>query len=108
MPKVFIPNKSSHNFSSAEKFGELVFLTSGSVNRFAVANMMRDLEAALAEAQIDDFIMVTSLAVLTALTCSIMATRFGQVNLLIYDVKDDKYCRRTVVFNKETSNVRAA
>lgn len=32
MPKVFVANNAGHNYSKAEEFGELIYLTQGAVN----------------------------------------------------------------------------
>lgn len=99
MSKVYVPNRSFHNFSGAEKYGELIFLTEGAVQRTNVNQLYRECYKKMADAQPDDFLLVSSLAILNAIAASILAWRFGRVNYLIY-VKD-KYIVREVVLPED-------
>lgn len=96
--KVFVSNKSFHNFSDAERFGELVYLTDGQVNRFEVNQLSRQIHEALADAQEHDWLLVTSLSVINSIASAFLARRFSQLNMLIYDIKTRKYVSRTVMF----------
>lgn len=97
--KVFITNKSAHDFSKATRFGELRFLTSGVLSPFAVTQMHRKIEEGLADAGPEDYILITSLQVLCSVTCATFAARFGRLNLLLY--KDGDYIERKLILNKE-------
>lgn len=99
-PKVYIPNKSYHNYTKAEKFGELVFLTEGKVNKTKPNDIARDIAEAMKDAQASDFIMITSLSVICGLACGMFAHRFGKLNLLLHDEhsKEDAYLFRELVF----------
>lgn len=99
MPKVFVPNKSFHNFSGAEKYGTLVFLTEGSVQRTNINQLYREIYKKMSDAEPDDFLLVSSLAILNAIAASILVHRFGKINYLIF-VKD-RYIVREVVLPKE-------
>lgn len=99
MPKVFVPNRSFHNFSGAEKYGELIFLTEGSVRRTNVNQLYRECYQKMASAQPGDFLLVSSLAILNAIPASILAHRFGRVNFLIFT--KDQYLVREIVLPKE-------
>lgn len=83
--KVFIPNKAAHSYGKAEIFGELVFCTEGVVRREALMESFKELQAALANAESSDIIMNAGPASIVALACSIMASRFGELNLLMWD-----------------------
>lgn len=98
MAKVYVLNKSTHDFSEATRFGELVYCTEGSLGKYNTSQMMRELEAAMKDSQPTDYILLTSLATLCSLACSILAVKHGRVNLLIY--KGDGYVERKIVFNK--------
>lgn len=101
-PKVYIPNKSYHNYTKAEKFGELVFLTEGKVNKTKPNDIARDIAEAMKDAQANDFIMITSLSVICGLACGMFAHRFGRLNLLLHDEhsKEDAYLFRELVFGQ--------
>ena len=99
MPKVFIPNKSAHDFSQAEKWGELVFLSDGYLNKYAVNEVYRIFAPILEESSPNDYILLTSLTVVCCIAVAIMSAIHGIVNLLIY--KDGKYVVRTINLRKE-------
>ena len=96
MPTVYIPNKSAHDFSPAEKFGTLSYVTVGSIDRFKVNTLYRIFMEAMEEAIPDDFVMVSSLPILVAIPSMIMARRFGIVHFLMFRPNDNSYMERTV------------
>jgi hypothetical protein len=100
--RVFIPNRSRHDFSKAERFGTPVFLTSGLINRLETSQMCRVLEGALESSSPDDLLLPSSLTVLSMLAGVILAMKHGRLNMLIYC--DGDYVERNVNFTdlKET------
>lgn len=95
MSKVYVVNKSSHDFSAAEHFGKLVFLSEGHMNRYGTNNMCRHFADAMADSTADDYILLCSLNVMNAMACAIFAHKHGVLNLLLY--KDGKYIERNHV-----------
>jgi len=96
MPTVYIPNKSAHDFSPAEKYGELLYITVGSIDRFKVNTLYRIFAEAMEDASADDFIMVSSLPIMVAIPSMIMARRFGIVHFLMFNPNNNTYMERTV------------
>lgn len=102
MPKVFITNKGSHDYNDALRYGEeLVFVTEGIQNRFSVNQMKRLWLSSLNTNKVtsEDYIMVTSLSILTAIGCVLFAIRFKKLNFLLY--RSGKYIARTIMFEEE-------
>lgn len=95
MRKVYIVNKGAHDFSDAERFGELVELSSGPIDPFGVNNMYRTFVEKLKNSDQDDFIMLSGLPVMQAVACAMFAARHQKLNLLLF--KDGKYIERTLV-----------
>ena len=98
-PLVFVPNKSPHDYSKAWDFGDLVFCTQGELNNLDVLTMQSELEAAMEDAQPDDYILISSLSSLCGVACAIFAHRFGRLNLLLY--KNGRYVVKQLTFTKE-------
>lgn len=94
MRKVYIPNRGPHDYSEAERFGELVVCTVGSLDRFDTAQMFRELEDAMYDSTPDDFILLTSLTSLCSVACAIFAAKHWRLNLLIHS--KDGYISRTL------------
>ena len=84
MRKVYIVNRGCHDHSDAERFGELVFLSEGSINRFAVARIYREFIDAMSESGPEDYILITGLSVMSSIACAIFSRKHGQVNLLLF------------------------
>lgn len=84
MPKVYIPNRSFHDFTPAEAFGELVFLTEGWANRTLTNQLYRMVSEAMRDSQPDDMLLVSSLGILNAIAASILAVKHKRVNYLIH------------------------
>lgn len=95
--RVYIPNKSHHDFSGAERFGELVFLTEGIVRRLNVNQLYRECYEKMKDAHAEDYILVSSLSVLNLIVGSIMAHKFGRVNMLLFHHGD--YVPREIILD---------
>ena len=96
MNKVFIVNKSAHNFSEAEHYGKVVFLSEGPMNRYATNNMHRKFTEILKDSSKEDYIVPCSLNVMNAIGCSIFVHMHGTLNLLLF--KNGSYIERNLVF----------
>jgi hypothetical protein len=95
MTKVFVVNKSAHDFSPAKKFGEVIFLSEGPMNRYAANNIHRSFKEAMADSSKDDYIVPCSLNVMNSIACAIFAKMHGRLNLLLF--KDGEYIERNLI-----------
>ena len=93
--RVYVVNKSSHDFGPASQYGEVKFLSSGSMNRYATNSMVRLFEEAMLLSEPEDYIVPCSLNVMNAIACAIFAHKHGRLNLLLY--KDGVYIERNHV-----------
>jgi len=89
---VYIVNKSSHDFRPAEKYGEVKFLSEGSMNRYATNSMIRQFSEVMQLSEPDDYIVPCSLNVMNSIACAIFAKKHGCFNLLLF--KDGTYIER--------------
>ena len=90
--RVFIVNKSSHDFEPAKKYGEIKYLSEGSMNRYATNSMVRQFSEVMELSQADDYIVPCSLNVMNSIACAIFAHKHGCLNLLLF--KDGTYIER--------------
>lgn len=109
MSKVFVVNKSGHDFKDAKRFGELIFLSEGVMDRYACNSMYREFSQHLEESTPDDYILLTGLSSMGSVACSIFAYKHGCLNLLLY--KNNRYIERRLMLgelitkdNKENNN----
>lgn len=95
MPKVYVINKSNHDFSEAEKYGEIIFLSEGSMNRYSTNHMMRIFYEKMKNSLKEDYLVPCSLNVMNAIASAIFASKHKTLNLLLY--KDGTYIQRNHV-----------
>ncbi len=83
--KVYAPNDcNGRDYSAAAPYGELHIVTTGRIDRFDLAGIFDTVEAALADSSPNDWIIVTSLNILTAALCGLFAARHKRLNLLLF------------------------
>ena len=109
--KVFIINKSSHDFSGAEHFGEPVFMTNKPINRFATNQIVRRFTPFIEQSNKNDYLLLTGLSIMSTIAGAMFALKHGRLNLLIYRGQTEKekaewskitdYVSRTIVFKTE-------
>lgn len=98
MPTVYITNKSAHDFSEATKYGNLVFITKGKLNRFNANDMHRQAVEAMEGSEKNDYIVPCSLNVLNSVVCATFAVKHKRLNLLLF--KQGEYIERNIVFDE--------
>ena len=92
---VYIVNRSNHDFSAANEFGRVKFLSSGPMNRYSTNNMFRTFKEQMAESGPEDYIVPCSLNVMNSIACAIFAHKHGRLNLLLF--KEGVYIERNHV-----------
>ena len=105
MAKVYIVNRGGHDHSDAERFGELVYLSRGAVNRYAVTEMYREFAQELKTSGPEDYILITGLSVMSSLACAIFARMHGRLKLLLYRAshtsgEQGSYVERTILIDE--------
>jgi len=95
MAKVYVVNKSTHDFSPAEEFGEVIFLSEGPMKRDGVTNMIRTFKEVMDKSTPEDYILLTSLTTMCVVAGAMFAHRHGRLNLLLYDPNTKRYMERS-------------
>ena len=95
MSKVYVVNKSSHDFSAAKDYGDIVFLSEGPMNRYGTNNMHRLFKDKMKGSKENDHIVPCSLNVMNAIACALFAVKHGRLNLLLF--KNGEYVERNMV-----------
>ena len=96
--KVYIVNKSSHDFSYAEKFGKLIFMSEGRLNRFGTNDMIRKFQDAMRNSNKDDYILPCSLNTANIIAAAVFAIKHNKLNLLLFQPATGEYIERVHVF----------
>jgi hypothetical protein len=103
--KVYIVNKGGHDHSDATRFGELIFLSEGAINRYSTGNIYRTFVEILKESKAEDYILITGLSVMSSIACAIFSRMHGRINLLLYKSSrgaegENYYIERTVMIDE--------
>ena len=101
---VFIVNKGFHDYSPAEKFGELVYMSTNpnGISQFQASTMARLFEPYIENSSPNDYILVTSYTVMISVASAMFAAKHKKLNLLIYVPGENKYEVRRLAFNSTT------
>lgn len=84
MRKVYIVNKGGHDFDAARKFGELVYISEGSIPALHTNNMYRLAVEAMKNSTKDDYLLITGPANMSIIAASVFARKHGKLNLLLF------------------------
>lgn len=93
--KVYVVNRSSHDFEPAAKYGEIRYLSEGLINRYAVNMMVRTFHETMKDSEEYDYIVPCSLNVMNVIASAIFAHKHGKLNLLLF--KEGKYLERNII-----------
>ncbi len=93
--KVYIINKSHHDYTPALKYGELVYLSEGIIPPYDVSNMARMFQPIIDESGEHDYILQTSLTTMNMVASAMFAHKHGRLNLLLF--KSGGYKERKIV-----------
>ena len=85
MTKVFVPNKTEHDYSDAERFGQIVFLSEGHLRRNDMVGHREIMSKAIVNSSSMDYIVITGLSVMSAVAAAMFAAKHGKLNLLLWD-----------------------
>jgi len=99
-PNVFIVNRGCHDFSPAEEYGTLIFLTEGSFSRFQTGKMFRVFREKLKDSSPEDLIVISGMTVMTVVACAMFVRKHGRLNLLLHVAGpnvEEAYVKRTIV-----------
>ena len=91
MPKVFVVNLAGHDYTPAEKYGEIKFLIKGYVSLQSLDRVIFEVIQALEETTKDDYCLVSGTAFLNAITAALWIQKHGIVKFLVYDFKAEVY-----------------
>lgn len=96
--KVYIPNQGGHDYSDAERFGSLVYVTQGAISKFSVGTMGREWARYIKDSAPEDYILSSSLTTLCIVGAALFARKHGHINLLLF--RNGKYICRTIILDE--------
>jgi hypothetical protein len=101
MAKVLVINRSCHDFSPAEEYGEIVYMTEGTMERFSTTKMFRAFQPFIENSSPEDFILITGMTNMSVIVCSMFSHKHSRLNLLLYKEQKSggRYIKRTLILD---------
>lgn len=98
-PLVLVVNSGYHDYSPAEQFGEIVFMSTdpNGISQYNTSTMARLFQPYIDKSTPEDYILVTSFSVMVTVVSSMFAFKHGRLNLLIYRPGDHRYVARNII-----------
>lgn len=96
MPKVYVVNKTTHDYSVAGRFGEVVYITEGKVPIFKTDEVVTLVHKALVDFTDKDYILVAGPSILSIIVSTAAFSRCSTVKFLIFDAKIQAYIVRHI------------
>ena len=92
MPKVYIPNQNLNDYSNAERWGDLVYVTQGHIRLTDIDDILGSVDELLDDSEPGDYIIMAGPYSITAILCTVFALKHNCLNILIY--VNGKYVER--------------
>lgn len=106
-PKVFVTNFAGHDYTDAERFGELTWITKGYVSFHSLDRVKFAICEKIMASAPQDWLLLSGIPVISALAAAFWYHRHKQVKLLVLDKKQkDKY-RELIVTEKNFNDLIA-
>lgn len=96
---VFVVNKSIHDYSNAERYGDIVYLSHGDMRRFSTSRAYRKFIRVLKQSSPDDYLLLSGLPMLCVVAAFILALKHKRLNLLLFNPDNGKkeYLERIII-----------
>lgn len=94
--KVYIVSNTGHDYTPAERRGDLVFIFGSKVNVFATDKMVKEVEQCLKDSSSEDFLLASGAAPASCAAFSVLMRKHAKVNFLIWSFRNQVYEIRTV------------
>lgn len=97
-PKVYVVSKGSHDYKTAEEYGEVVFLydETRKPNVFASDALVKEVEEKLADSTEEDYLILAGSMLPSAVAFHVLIEKHRHVHNLLYSFKNNNYELRTV------------
>jgi len=94
MAKVYVVNNANYDYSKAEQYGELIYVTRGKLPIFKTNTVRAMLEKGLVKFTKDDYLLISGPAIVSVMAATILYNKFDTVKFLVFDAKQQDYVVR--------------
>jgi hypothetical protein len=90
-PTVWVSNFSGHNYSDAERFGPIRFITEGYVSLRYLDRVFDEVVKGSADTHKDDYFLLSGMNLINVLAVLVWYNKHKKIKLLIWDKKEKTY-----------------
>lgn len=91
MPNVFVVNYAGHDYSAAERWGKLLYLTTGHVSQGSLDRLNYDIAKGLRDSTPEDWLLPSGLLILNVIASAVWLRKHQELRLLVRDRKFSTY-----------------
>ena len=88
---VWLVNKGGHDYTSLEKWGRVIPMTTGAINPFSPDRLMVSLGHHISMAKQGDHIAISGLPIVNMLVLVLWLEKFPEARLLQWSIRSDRY-----------------
>lgn len=101
--KVYVTNYASHDYTDAERYGEICFVTRGFISFQSLDRVRYQVAQGLKGATADDWLALSGTNIINVLAAILWFQRFGRCKILNFDKTTQKY--REIIMTPENISV---
>lgn len=101
-PRVFVANFAGHDYSGAEKYGALCFVTKGFISFQSLDRVKYQVGMGIKDSRPDDWLALSGTNIINVLAAVLWFGMHGQIKILNYDKNTGVY--REVTITKRSSD----
>ena len=109
MRRVWVVNDGGHCYEPAKSYGELIFMSHSTIDKFQVSKMTRGFFDFLKDSEPNDYLLVSGPTIANICAAAVFVSIHRRVNLLLWrgsDVDEGKYLVRTIDLRETIDNLR--
>ena len=91
IPTVWLVNEGGHDYSDLARFGNVIPVTTGSVNPFNPGRLLVAIQHRLQLAKETDYVAISGLQILNGLVMVFWLMRFERIQLLQWSTRQSRY-----------------
>lgn len=101
-PRVFVANFAGHDYTKAEQYGELVFITKGFISFQSLDRVKYQVALSVAESHSDDWLALSGTNIVNVLAAVLWFSMHRTVKILNFDKNTGKY--REIILEDAANN----
>jgi hypothetical protein len=104
-PRVFVTNFAGHDYTEAEKYGEIVWITKGYISFHSLDRVKYRICEEVDKSTSEDWLLLSGIPIVCVLAALYWQWKHTKVKLLVHDKKKNGEYRELIVTDKNWSDL---